>query len=54
VYSTNVGAEARGVCVFGYGNGDLDIVGCASPLKLCSCLCLLVSVLLTYWIMSYL
>jgi len=38
VYGANVCAEARGVCVFGDRDRDLDVIGGASSLKLCSCL----------------
>jgi hypothetical protein len=54
VHGTNVGAETRGVGVFGYGNGDLDVVGCAPPLKLCSCLSLLATASSMHRIASYL
>ena len=39
MYCTDICAEARCVGVFRYGYRDLHIVRCASPLKLCFCLC---------------
>jgi len=34
VHGTDIGAETRGVCVFGNGDENLDVVGCAAALEL--------------------
>lgn len=38
MHGADVGAEARGVGVFGDGDGDLDVIGCAAAFKLGFCL----------------
>lgn len=36
VHAADVGAEARGVGVFGYGDEDLDVVGRGAAFELCT------------------
>ncbi len=36
VHGADVGAEARGVGVFGDGDEDLDVVGCGAAFELCA------------------
>lgn len=35
MHSTDVGAEPGRICVFRYGNKDLDVVGSAAAFELC-------------------